>query len=477
MRLSIYILFIALTFNSCKKEVTMDEGDYAFIGGEIINPVDNKVLLSKSNVIIDTILLDQKNRFLYKINDIESGLYAFKLQAYNAIEFQLALLEPNDSIMLRLNTMDFDESLVYTGKGAKKNNYLINMFLKNEEDNKKFLEYSQLKPIIFESHLDSLHAIRHNNLQEFILKYNPSNLFKDIAQGNIDYNYYISKEIYPFIYYGDNEIKNLESLPENFYSYRKNINYNDETLKDYFTYYSFLRYHFRNLALSEHLKHSKDSTFDRGSFNYNLGRLKLIDSLISIEDIKNPLLSMSTMSFINNSKDLDGFDTLLDFYYEKCSDNADKNHIKKLVNSLQHLKPGNKIPNVTLLNYKNEELDLNALINKPTVIHFWSREYKSHFKESHNKVKELKNKYPEVNFISINIDEPNVRSNYKVLVQYNYSTKGEYQLKNPKAGKQALAINPIIKVMVIDKKGKIAEAHTNMFSIHFEEQLLGLINK
>ena len=54
---------------------------------------------------------------------------------------------------------------------------------------------------------------------------------------------------------------------------------------------------------------------------------------------------------------------------------------------------------------------------------------------------------------------------------------GEYQLKNPKAGKQALAINPIIKVMVIDKKGKIAEAHTNMFSIHFEEQLLGLINK
>ena len=135
------------------------------------------------------------------------------------------------------------------------------------------------------------------------------------------------------------------------------------------------------------------------------------------------------------------------------------------------------MPNVTLLNYKNEELELDELINKPTVIHFWSREYKSHFKESHNKVKELKNKYPEVKFISINVDEPNVKSNYKVLAQYKYSTKGEYQLKNPKEGKQALAINPIIKVMVIDKKGKIAEAHTNMFSIHFEEQLLGVLNK
>jgi hypothetical protein len=182
MRILISILFITLTFNSCKKEAAMDEGDFAFIGGEIINPVDNKVILSKSNVVIDTILLDEQNRFLYKIKNLKSGLYAFKLQAYNTVEFQLALLEPNDSIMLRLNTMDFDESLVYTGEGAKKNNYLMNMFLKNEEDNKKFIEYSQLEPKIFEKHLDSLRLIRNNNLNEFNLKYNPSNLLKKLLK-------------------------------------------------------------------------------------------------------------------------------------------------------------------------------------------------------------------------------------------------------------------------------------------------------
>ena len=60
--------------------------------------------------------------------------------------------------------MDFDESLVYTGRGAKKNNYLINMYLKSEEDNKKVLKYSQLEPELFENHLDSLSAIRHINL-------------------------------------------------------------------------------------------------------------------------------------------------------------------------------------------------------------------------------------------------------------------------------------------------------------------------
>ena len=28
------------------------------------------------------------------------------------------VIEPNDSIMIRLNTLDFDESLVFTGQGA-----------------------------------------------------------------------------------------------------------------------------------------------------------------------------------------------------------------------------------------------------------------------------------------------------------------------------------------------------------------------
>ena len=38
--------------------------------------------------------------------------------------------------MFRLNTLDFDESLVFTGEGAKKNNYLINLFLEHEKEEK-----------------------------------------------------------------------------------------------------------------------------------------------------------------------------------------------------------------------------------------------------------------------------------------------------------------------------------------------------
>ena len=73
---------------------------------------------------VDTLLLDKNNRFIHKISNFTSGLYAFS----HGGEYQWVLLEPKDSLLLRLNTIDFDESLVFTGKGARKNNYLIKNF-------------------------------------------------------------------------------------------------------------------------------------------------------------------------------------------------------------------------------------------------------------------------------------------------------------------------------------------------------------
>ena len=470
-------LLIAITMLSCKKDITVDEGDIAFIGGEIINPNDNKVILLKSDKVLDTILLDKNNRFLYKIKNLESGLYKFYLQAYHSVEFQLALLEPNDSIIFRLNTIDFDESLVYTGQGAKKNNFLMNMYLKNEAENEKVLRFSQLPPKEFEKRLDSFRSIRNTELTAFISKNNPSDLFKEIADANINYNYYLSKEIYPFAYYGDNEVKNLNALPKDFYNYRNKIDYNNNLLKDYFTYYTFLRYHFRNLALSEHLKQSNDSTFNRKSLSYNLLKLNLIDSLVDNKTIKEPLLGMSAINFINNTDNLEDIDLFIKSYDSKSSDEYEKKHIFKLVDALNKLKPGNKIPDIGLKSFKDQQINLQSIIKRPSVIYFWTHDYRSHFKESHEKAKELKEKYPEIDFISINLDSKALKANAMLLKQYNFSTHNEFQFINPKEGKNTLAISPLTKVMILDKDGTIVKNHTNLFSIFFEQELLALLNK
>ena len=63
------------------------------------------------------------------------------------------------------------------------------------------------------------------------------------------------------------------------------------------------------------------------------------------------------------------------------------------------------------------------------------------------------------------------------LKQYNSPVQNEYQFIDPPKARKDLVINSINKVMIIDSNGIIADPNANMFSMRFEELLLGLLNK
>jgi hypothetical protein len=473
MKLHFLSLLIISTLFNCKNDGNNSEGNYAYLGGEIINPNSDFVVLSKSDVVIDTIELDSKNKFLYKIENLESGIYTF----YHGGEIQIVLLEPKDSLLFRLNTLEFDESLIFTGNGDKKNNYLINAFLENEIQENKIFKYCQLNPDAYQRRIDSLKTLKLNKLKAFKTKYTPSSLFDKIAHANIDYSYYSSKEVYPFVHYGNNKGAILKSLPKDFYSYRKNINYNDNFLKEHYPYNSFLKYSLNNLALENHTTHSNNDVFKRSSLCYNLDRLKLIDSLINNETIKNKLLYYFTANYLLKSTNTEKNDALVNAYLSKSSDKTDKNEIKRFAASLNNLKEGGTLPSIKIVNYNNTEFDINSLIETPTVICFWSNTFYNHFKESHYKLNELKVKYPEVKFIVINVDNYGLDKPKASLKENNFKLKDEYQFKNPKESLETLAIHPMTKTIVLDKYQKIVYSNANIFSMNFEEQLLGAINR
>src|SRR5690606_3647635 len=124
---SALIISCVTLFYGCKNDANL-EPNVAYFGGEIINPNNGYVMLYGPNEMEDTLFLDDDNRFYKKLENLEAGLYTF----VHSGEYQMVLIEPQDSIMARLNTMDFDESLVFSGNGSKKNNFLINAFLENE---------------------------------------------------------------------------------------------------------------------------------------------------------------------------------------------------------------------------------------------------------------------------------------------------------------------------------------------------------
>ena len=143
-----FLLFFII-FYGCQNS---EEITYSYVGGEIINPINRQLTIFKPNKIIDSLELDNNNRFLTKIKSTDSGFYGFS----HGNEYQLILLEPNDSITLRVNTLDFDESLSFSGVGSKKNNYLINLFTKYENSRQKGKSnLYRLNPTEFKNKIDS----------------------------------------------------------------------------------------------------------------------------------------------------------------------------------------------------------------------------------------------------------------------------------------------------------------------------------
>lgn len=466
MKYLILFTILTITIFGCKTDD--NSCGQAFFGGEIINPNNDFLVLYDNTAIIDTLYLDENNRFAIPLENLNPGLYSF----IHGGEYQIVLIEPNDSILLRLNTLDFDESLVFTGKGAKKNNYLLNLFLTLESEYKTMYNLSKLEPEPFLFKIDSLRLDKYNKLNSFIDKHQNSDLFNKVSKAIIDFSYYGNKELYPFRRYGSYKLKkNYNSLPQDFYAFRKTINYNDEDLKDFSPFYIFLFQHVNNLALENYFETSKDNIFDRNSIDYNLTKLHLIDSLISNNTIKNNLLKYTTRNFLSYTNSEKESEAMFNAYIEKNSDEGHSEYITNLHNSLKKLSSGNKFPEIEVTNHKNETVNINTLFNKPTVVYFWSKAVKNHFRNSHKRVDRFKKEYPDINFISININSNPINIWVRMLKQNNFSLDNEYRFRNPKAAKKMLAILYINKVMVVNSNKIIVTSNANLFNRDFKNIL------
>ena len=470
MKLLLTTFFTFLLLFGCKDEISNDKNS-AFFGGEIVNPKNDYVVIKSSDHAIDTIQLDENNRFLKKIENITPSLYTFK----HGDEYQIVLLEPQDSILFRLNTIDFDDSLVFTGDGSKKNNVLIKIFLENEVDSKKLMKNFEYEPEEFMEYLDSSRKVRLENLKEFLELKPQSDLFKSIAEASINYHYYSIKEIYPFGYFGNNNLIHYTDLPEEFYSYRDEIDYNKEEFSEVFAYNSFLFRHFNNLALEKfYHKNGHNVPFDRESISFNLGKLHMIDSLVSNNNIKNYLLKYTTQDYIFNSHNEEEIDEMLNSFISKSSNEEFKKDMIAIVLRAKSTKPNNEFPDIEVLNYNDNVVNLKSILYQPTVIYFWSSTYKVHNRNVHYQIKKLRTKYPKISFYGINIGNDSEAYWKQTISQLKSPPNSEFRFINSAEAIKALAVNSVNKVYVVDAKKKILSSHINMFNDEFEELLKSL---
>jgi len=461
------LCMISLIIISCKNK---EDGVplFTYVGGEIVNPKEDYVIFYKDEQFLDSVKLDANNNFIYKAENIKQGLYSFSHK-----EYQVFYLKPLDSLMLRVNTLAFDESLSYTGVGAERNNFLMEMFLHNEKETKLMPKLYKLAPINFEEKLDSLKNIRFLVYDEFVLKNEPDDKFKEVAEASINYDYYSKKEIYITANERKKRSDNYFEIPKNFYNYRNTIDFGSESLRSYFPYYRFLFRYFDNVALEV-----SDETdyYARNSFDHNYHKIKLIDQIITNDSLKNSIVMSIAGRYLLSSNESKSQEKILNLFLKTNSNKKHHDEIKDLANASKKLTPGNKISSHTLITTENTIKDLQAIIKNPTVLYFWSGKSMNHSKNIHYRVSELNSKFPEYNYIGINTDS-NFNNWISVINKFGFKKGKEFQFKNISKAEKELVIYTVNKAIIVDENGIIINGSANLFNINIEEILLEYLNQ
>jgi hypothetical protein len=445
-----------ILFCSCNKD--RGKNDYkAYFGGEIINPNSKFVYLCKDDKVIDTITLDNQNMFHKQFDSLTPGMYTFKHEP----EYQYIYFEKNDSLMIRLNTSEFDNSLTFCGRGDEKNNFLIDLFLKNEEDKSNSFgiydkDYKTFSTTIDKSFNDkkAFYARRKADL-------NWSDDFDLYAKTMLEMPYLAKKEMYPYVHKNRTNEDVCKKLPKNFYDFRKEINFNNEKLTSFTPFLHYLRTMLENICVED----SPNSPLEN-----NIKKLNVTDSIFSNVTIKNGMLNKIAFMYLLEDQNMTNNKKFFDRYLELSTDKEKQKEIKQIREATQLIVSGNRLPNVVLIDKLGKSINIEDLFKSNTVIFFWTSGAKSHLEMSHKKIIELKSKYPNWNFIAINIDDTTEKW-HKLLSQYTFKNTFELHALDFKDIKSKWVITKIHRAMLINKGGTIKNAFVNIFDADFENNL------
>ena len=420
-------LFIIFLFISCK-----NENHPIFFGGKILNKSADKIILNKDDDILNESSIDENGFFQMKLDSISSGLYNFFLQP----EFQYVILEKNDSIYIRLNSLDFDESLVFMGNGASKNNFLMDVFL-NFEKNEDILNKSFNES--FEEYLkevDSFLVVQRKKFIEFKSNVKISSFAEKMINNALLYPY--MEKVQSFILR-----RNISEKLWNNIKYYYNINFNDNSLAFFKPYIDFIYLYTFNIT------RKKNKEIDK--IDFQIDRLNTINELIYDNEIKSKLFRFLAFEVLLKNKHINEKSKFINEFLKISNFESINNEVDELYKNQKRLSPGNIFPQVYFANQNGSILDITTDNKTKKVLFFWSYDQNSHLNLIHQKIFKLKTTFFNHKFYSININE----SQSKWLD--NIISKDVINVRsiNFEEMSKKLIIDNLNKIFFLDEKSKI----------------------
>ena len=428
----IFLTFIILLISCSNEQDT-------YIGGKILKKNNNEIFIRKDENLIKKININEAGIFFSKLDSVDDGLYNF----FHLPEFQYLILEKGDSLILRLNVLDFDESLVFTGKGSSKNNYLIDIFLKHEEEEIFIKSKSNLKEKEFKKITDSLLKNKTDEYVRFIKNNSTTKTTKLILKHAIKLPVYSSLETY---------ISNLELNlnSSEIYDFRNDIDLNIGSLSNFKPYLDYIISRIFNE--SSQFQNKKNIS----KLDYNLNRIDFVKKNISQAIIRSKILRYIAYEYLLEESNLVNIDTFLNKFLETSKNEKTNAEINQLFSNIISLQSGNIIPEIELIDKNNSIIKTTGFDNKnPVIFVFWSYEQNSHqiglFKII-NRILDYNKNY-DFHAININTDNgkwKNIINKYKNRTHLNHFRSVNFENMSKK-----MILNNLNKVIITNKKGEI----------------------
>ncbi|VAW12493.1 FIG00656586: hypothetical protein [hydrothermal vent metagenome] len=457
-----YLLVLVLA--ACSSSKGDKKSSHVFFAGEIVNPTNEYVVLYRGDMVLDSVKLDKNNRFAFELDSITEGLHHFN----HAPEYQYIFLEKGDSLLVRLNTIDFDESMVFSGSGSEINNFLLDLFLVNEGEEKIIYDSYAMKPERFNRHIDSLHKLKLTGLNVLDSEVELSSSAKEIATASIDYTYFNYKEKYLFEHRkitGENTVHDLSGV---FYAYRKNIDFDNSHLNYLRPYYNFMRSHIRNLAYSGCTsKCAIKNNEIKNQLHFNRHKLSLIDSLVKETELKDNLFRNVAFNYLLLAHDTEKNNkTFIEDFHLRSGNNRHIEEIDELYTGISNIQPLKKIPNVHVTNVNGERVSLREIAKgKKAVFYFWSGSEKKHFENIVKRAAQLTSAKKDYTFIGINIKTD--ETIWKGMIETkNLDQNNQYKADDFDELTKALIIYPLNKCIITDD-AIIIDAFSTMYAASF----------
>jgi hypothetical protein len=431
-----------------------------YISGEIVNPTDRYVILFKGEQPIDSALLDDQNRFFLTIDSLESGLYNF----FHRPEFQYIYLEQGDSMQVRINTVAFDESLVFSGSGEAINNFLIDLFLESEGEEDLIRQaIVPMEPEAFSAKLDSLKIRKISQLEELNKDFPITEGGLHTARASILYKNYYYREKYPFWHRQlTADADGVHELPPDFYAYRGDVSYDDLSLTFLKPYHDFMIFHIGNLAYMGCKKACVTQENKVGEqLHFNQHQLALIDSLVTGDELRDNLFRTVAFDYLLKYDCEENLELFMADFHNRSHNNRHFQEIEALSQAIRNLSPNHQLPDLMVENSEGKMQSLKELAGDgPVVFYFWSGPQQHHLSNITQRVHALNAKYRDHRFVGICLRTEKPR--WKSMVStYGLNPENQFWAEDFEDFAHTLVVYHPYKSIVVNE-GKIVDGFANL---------------